>query len=115
MQFTLSFVGQFSKLVIITSPILVFLIMLIVLLALVCARTEKWKYSESLYWAFITATTVGYGDIRPKARLSRILAVIIGITGLMLFGIIITIAVHATSAAIKLHVDSAVLPVLSAL
>lgn len=39
-------------------------------------------FSDSLWWAFVTATTVGYGDVSPVTTLGRIIAVI-----LMIFGI----------------------------
>ncbi len=39
-------------------------------------------YGDALWWAIVTITTVGYGDIAPVTELGRFLAVI-----LMLFGI----------------------------
>jgi voltage-gated potassium channel len=36
---------------------------------------------ESIYWAIITLTTVGYGDITPVTALGKALASIIMITG----------------------------------
>jgi voltage-gated potassium channel Kch len=59
----------------------------------------------TLYWSFITATTVGYGDIRPASRMSRFLAVIIAFNGLILFGVIASLAVIATTEAARLHAD----------
>jgi voltage-gated potassium channel len=40
---------------------------------------------QSVYWAIVTMTTVGYGDIAPQTVLGRILASAVMITG---YGII---------------------------
>ena len=40
----------------------------------------------------------------PTKQITRIIAVTLGVLGLVLFGIVITIAVHATSS-VQLHVD----------
>ncbi|KAB2838164.1 MAG: potassium channel family protein [Melioribacteraceae bacterium] len=40
---------------------------------------------ESIYWAIVTLTTVGYGDISPQTGLGKMLAVIIMVLG---YGII---------------------------
>ncbi|XP_065068027.1 TWiK family of potassium channels protein 18-like [Rhopilema esculentum] len=31
------------------------------------ATLEDWKYSDGIYWAFITFTTIGFGDFTPKS------------------------------------------------
>jgi voltage-gated potassium channel len=36
---------------------------------------------ESLYWAVVTLTTVGYGDIAPATPLGRLIASLVMITG----------------------------------
>lgn len=41
---------------------------------------------ESFWWAFVTMTTVGYGDIAPKKWVGRIVAVVVMFTGIMFFG-----------------------------
>jgi hypothetical protein len=43
---------------------------------------------EAVYFSFITATSVGYGDILPVG-LTRILAVFEAVSGLMIFGLLI--------------------------
>ncbi|WP_027107642.1 potassium channel family protein [Lacticigenium naphthae] len=48
--------------------------------------TENTNFSDSLWWAFVTATTVGYGDISPSTTIGRITAVILMLTGIGLFG-----------------------------
>jgi hypothetical protein len=42
----------------------------------------------------LTATTVGYGDLRPVKRNSKIVAIVAAFFGLTLTGIVIAVAVH---------------------
>jgi voltage-gated potassium channel len=64
---------------------------------------EGWSSFDSFYWSFITATTVGYGDLRPELRGSRILSILIALVGLTLTGILIAVAVHAATIALAAH------------
>jgi hypothetical protein len=64
---------------------------------------------ESFYRSFVTATTVGYGDLRPVNRTLRTAAILIAIMGLTFTGIIITVAVHAATFALAAH-DAARVP-----
>jgi len=56
---------------------------------------EGWKLADSLYFAFVTGLTIGYGDLVPKLLASRVLAIVIGISGIVLTGLIAAIAVRA--------------------
>ncbi|ABM80480.1 Calcium-gated potassium channel [Hyperthermus butylicus DSM 5456] len=40
---------------------------------------------EGVYWAFVTATTIGYGDIYPETWLGRVVAVATAVAGIALF------------------------------
>jgi Ion channel len=99
--FTVLFVKWFCFGIWLTSPILVFLALVIIIMGLLVGRREGWSRRDAVYWAFITATTVGYGDFRPTKRGARGLAVLIGFVGLILSGMIVAVAIQATTEALK--------------
>ena len=84
-------------------PLLLSLALAITLLGQTVAKEEGWSRFDSLYWSFITATTVGYGDIRPVKRKSKVVAIIIAFLGLTLTGIVIAVAVQAATSALSTH------------
>jgi voltage-gated potassium channel len=43
-------------------------------------------FGDALYWAFITSTTVGYGDIAPRTAQGRVLAGLLAFAGIGLLG-----------------------------
>lgn len=61
-------------------------------------------YSEGLWLAFVTAATVGYGDVVPTTPASRILAVVIVVIGLALLS-----TVTATVAALLIGEDEKIM------
>jgi len=80
-------------------PILSVLLGLIVALGLVVGLREGWSVQQSIYFSFISGLTIGYGDLAPKTLLSRVLAVLIGICGVLLTALLAAIAVKALTAA----------------
>jgi voltage-gated potassium channel len=64
-------------------------------------RHEGWSRFDSFYWSFITATTVGYGDVRPVKKRSKIISIVIAFLGLTLTGILIAVAVQAATLALR--------------
>ena len=80
-------------------PILSALLGLIVVLGFVVGRLEGWSIQESIYFAFVSGLTIGYGDLAPKLLLTRALAVVIGVCGVLLTAIVAAIAVKALTAA----------------
>jgi hypothetical protein len=97
---TITFLKEFGLGLWLSLPFSLSLATTVALLGLVAGRKEGWSRFDSVYWSFITATTVGYGDIRPVKRASRIIAVVIAMSGLTLTGILIAVGVHATTLAL---------------
>jgi voltage-gated potassium channel len=61
---------------------------------------EGWSVGDAVYFTFVTGLTIGYGDIVPRQALARALAIGIGISGLLLTGLIAGIAVYAMRTAL---------------
>jgi len=100
---TITFLKEFGLGVWLTSPLLLSLAIGITILGQIAGKKEGWTPFDSFYWSFVTATTVGYGDIRPTKTVSRIIAIILAFLGLTLTGIIIAVAVHAGALALAAH------------
>lgn len=47
---------------------------------------ENISLTDGIWWAFVTTTTVGYGDISPTSTSGRIIACILMIIGIGLVG-----------------------------
>ena len=109
MEFTLSFLKTFFWASYLVLPLLVSLCVVIIVLGQIVCRLEKWQRYDALYWSFITATTVGYGDIRPLRKVSKMLAVIIAVVGMMFTGLIIAVTLNAASLALEKHADTRII------
>ena len=68
--------------------VLITTIILILLGALAISYLENMDIGDSIWWSFVTTTSVGYGDIYPTTSLSRIIAVLLMIIGLGFVGML---------------------------
>jgi hypothetical protein len=62
---------------------------------------ERWSVSESIYFTFVTALTVGYGDLAPKRISARMIALAIAFSGILLTGLVAALSVRALQEAAK--------------
>ena len=106
MDFALSYLSHFTDHLRFIWPLLVLLALVISSLGLIVGLVESWSRFDSVYWAFITATTVGYGDIRPKRPFSRVMSIVIVLIGVTFTGIIVALAINAAT----LSFDERLLP-----
>lgn len=81
-------------------PILSALLALMAVLGVGVALLEGWPLTDGLYFAFVSGLTIGYGDLVPKGPVSRALAVSIGLTGILLAGLVAAVGVQALNAAL---------------
>jgi voltage-gated potassium channel len=105
LEFAITFIELTVWYLYLVAPLLGFLFIVIILFGQIVCRIEKWEKFDGLYWSFITVTTVGYGDIRPLKKVSKALSVAIALVGMIFTGIIIAVALNATSVAIEKHGD----------
>ncbi len=91
----IAFLRSFSLGLFHTSPILILLISLIALMGLSIGKKEGWSRSDALYFSFVTASTIGYGDLRPTKRSTKLLSIAIGLVGILLTGVVTSIGVHS--------------------
>jgi len=73
----------------------------IVLAGVAIARFDRVPIEEAIYFAFITAFTVGFGDVAPRSRGARVVAVLLAFLGLILVGVLVGVAAHALDVAMK--------------
>nr|WP_040678699.1 potassium channel family protein [Rhizobium mesoamericanum] len=60
---------------------------------------EGWGIGESVYFTFVTGLTIGYGDLAPKQTVARLLIVPIGLSGIVLTGLVAAVSVQALTSA----------------
>jgi len=96
-EFTLEFLRIFFLDLRYAGPLLISLLLLIGFIGYIIGRIEGWSLFDSLYHAFINATTVGYGDFRPSNRRAKFFAIMLAFVGLVFTGMVVAIALHAAN------------------
>ncbi len=65
---------------------IVALALLILAWSLAFMSVERRSFIDSIYYTFVTVTTVGYGDIHPESTGGKLMAILIILTGTGMFG-----------------------------
>ncbi len=90
-----SFTHYFFRAIWHVKVVILALITLIVAGAGAITLIEKMPFSETLYFAFVTGLTIGYGDIVMKTSGGRLIALLIGFIGILFTGLLVAILVYA--------------------
>ena len=93
----ITFLRHFARHTLIVREILVGLLLLICLGGIAISYAESRSMEESLYFAFITGLSIGYGDITPSTIWGRVISVTIGLVGMVFIGLTVAVATRALS------------------
>lgn len=86
-------------------PILSGLIGFQLALGVVVGVFERWPVRDAAYFTFVTGLTIGYGDLVPSHLATRIAALLIGFSGILVTGLIAAVGVRALQQATD-HADA---------
>ena len=56
---------------------------------------EGWRIGDATYFTFVTGLTIGYDDLVPLRFSTRLIAVVIGFSGVLLTGLVAAVGVSA--------------------
>jgi len=99
-----TFFREFLRVLYYVKSILLGLFSTIVLLGVVLSFQESLSIGDGVYFAFISAFTVGYGDITPTTPVSKVLcAFVLPILGMIMTGIMVAAAMQAIARLYKMQ------------
>ena len=82
------------------------LIVLLMINAAAIAHFEKMPFADALYFTLVTGLTIGYGDIAPVTHAGRVMAILTGLLGILVTGLIVAVAVYALRQTMASPTDS---------
>ncbi len=98
-EFIRSFISNASR----VREVILILLTLIVAGAFVISKVEDIQFGDAVYLAFVTALSIGYGDISPDTNLGRVICVAIGLVGMLFIGITVAIANRSLADTVRRH------------
>ena len=85
----------------VVRKVLFSLFLLVISGAVLISIFEKISLGHSIYLSFITAFTIGYGDVTPVTTIGRILCVMIGLIGIIFTGLVVAVSTRALASTIE--------------
>src|ERR1700733_5712989 len=76
-------------------PILTALVAFLLALCLLVDYREGWFINDAAYFTFVTGLTIVYGDLVPANFGTRLIAIMIGLIGILLTGLVAAVVVRA--------------------
>ena len=96
-----SFSYQFFRAIWHVRAVILALIALVVVGAAAVTLVEKMPFADTLYFAFVTGLTIGYGDIVMHTPVGRLIALLIGLIGILFTGLMVAVLVHAVRESVE--------------
>jgi len=76
-------------------PILSGLLSVQLAFGLLAGYVEGWSLGDSVYFTYVTGLTIGFGDLTPGHFVSRLSALIIGLSGILFTALVAAVGVRA--------------------
>jgi len=90
-----AFTRHFFRVIWHVKIIILLQVALVVAGAAALTLIEKMPFGDTLYFAFVTGLTIGYGDIVVKTPFGRLVALFIGFVGILFTGLMVAALVLA--------------------
>jgi hypothetical protein len=90
-----NFARHFFRAIWHVKAVILMLVALMVAGAAAVSLFEKMPFKDTLYFAFVTGLTIGYGDIVVKTPFGRLVALMIGFVGILFTGLMVAVLVLA--------------------
>lgn len=97
----LKFINNFFRCLLHCWSIMLILLFILLIGAIVISKSEGIDFYNSIYFAFITGLTVGYGDITPVTFIGKLFSILIAIVGMIFLGLLIAISSRALNTSMK--------------
>ena len=94
------FIRHLFRMLFFVRGVLLALLLVLLGFALITAMVDDISLSDALYLVFITALTVGFGDITPSSGFTRIIMVLAGLVGVIFVGSIVAVSTRALQLAV---------------
>ncbi len=91
----LEFLKTYFSLLASAIQVLFSLFITVVLLGAIISIVEKIDFWDAQYFSFITALTIGYGDVTPHTLLGKVMSILLGIIGMIFIGIMVAAAIKS--------------------
>lgn len=98
----LAFAREFFVIASRIRSVLIALVLLIGLGGWLLTKVESLPFWDGQYLAFVTALTIGYGDLSPGTFLGKVVCIALGVIGMIWIGMVVGVA----SVALKKTVEN---------
>ena len=103
MRFSIDFARALIVLLRKSFPIWAGISLFITVGGFLLAWLEGLPIGVGLYFAWVTGTTVGYGDLTPTSAPARLVAIVVALFGILFTGFIVALALEAAKLSIGVN------------
>ena len=100
----LRFSREFFRIASEIRSVLISLILLIALGGWALSKLESLDFRDGQYLAFVTALTIGYGDLSPESYPGKLICILLGVVGMVWIGLIVGVASVAVGSIVKTQI-----------